>query len=293
MWSEIETQVPLTVRAKRSLDGSVHFVAGVLVALLFLLPLFWTVSVSFREVGQPLPRTLEWVPDPATGENYVEVFNVVRFARFAANSLFVVAFAVPITIAVASMAGFAMAQLARRWRMRLTAASFVALMVPLTAVWLPRFITVKELGLIDSRWALIAPAFFGTSPFYVLLFVWTFARIPRETFEAARLDGAGVLRTWLGIAMPLARPTVMAVAVLAFVRYWSSFIEPLLYIHSTSKMTLPLGLRALVQLDRTNWPLLMAGAVMVTAPVILVFVLAQRSFLDDRVSPGRIGRRGS
>ena len=290
MWTEHELLPAPIVRFRRSARATLWFVAGLAIAVVFLLPLFWTVSVSLRGGGQPLPRTLELIPQPATFENYREVFNVVTFARFAANSLFVVLLAVPITVVVASMTGFAMAQISHRWRMRLTVLSFIALMVPLTAVWLPRFIIVKEVGLIDSRWSLVAPAFFGTSPFYVLLFVWTFVRIPNEIFEAARLDGAGLVRTWLGIAVPLARPTVLAVAVLSFVRYWSSFIEPLLYIQSTSKMTLPLGLQALLQLDRTNWPLLMAGAVMVTVPVILVFIWAQRSFLDDRLGPGRIGR---
>jgi multiple sugar transport system permease protein len=155
------------------------------------------------------------------------------------------------------------------------------MMIPLTALWLPRFILVKEAGLIDSRAALVVPALFGTSPFFVLLFLWTFLRVPASIFEAAQLDGAGAFRVWAGIAFPLARPAVVAVGVLAFVRYWSNFVDPLLYIQSTAKMTLPLGLQALLQLDRTNWPLLMAASLMVTAPVIVVFALAQRAFFPD------------
>ena len=290
MQTDLENVTSASVRSRRLLRSAVIHTCSLLVAVLFLLPLVWTLSMSIRPVGQLLPRQLEWIPDPSTLSNYRDVFDVVEFARFAGNSLFVTVIAVPITLIVASMAGFAMAQISRQWRLRLTAVSFVALMIPLTAVWLPRFIMMKELGLIDSRWSLILPAFFGTSPFYVLLFLWTFTRVPGDIFEAARLDGAGAFRTWAGIALPLSGPTVMAVAVLSFVRYWSSFVEPLLYIQSVSKMTLPLGLQALLQLDRTNWPLLMAGAVMVTAPVIVVFLLAQRTFLDDRLGPGRLGR---
>lgn len=290
MQSDLENVAPTSVRSRRIIRSLLIHTCSLLVAGLFLLPLVWTLSMSIRPVGEPLPRRLEWIPEPSTHGNYREVFNVVEFARFAGNSLFVTVIAVPITVIVASMAGFAMAQISRQWRLRLTAVAFVALMIPLTAVWLPRFIMMKELGLIDSRWSLILPAFFGTSPFYVLLFLWTFTRVPVDIFEAARLDGAGAFRTWAGIALPLSRPTVMAVAVLAFVRYWSSFVEPLLYIQSVSKMTLPLGLQALLQLDRTNWPLLMAAAVMVTAPVIVVFLFAQRTFLDDRLGPGRLGR---
>lgn len=264
-------------------------VAAFAAAVLFVLPLVWTVAMSIKPAGRPFSQTLSWIPSDTTLENYRAVFDIVEFGTFAINSVLVVAAAVPITIVVASMAGFAMAQLPRAWRMRLIVLSFIALMIPLTAVWLPRFIFIKELGLIDSRWSLVFPSVFGTSPFYVLLFMWTFLRIPRELLDAGRVDGASLFRVWLDLASPIARPTTTAVAVLAFVRYWNSFIEPLLYIQSVAKMTLPLGLNALLSLDRTNWPLLMTGAVLVTAPVVMVFLFAQRAFLSDPLG-GPVGR---
>lgn len=251
------------------------------VAALFLLPLWLMVAVSVRPLGRPLARELEWLPRPLAWDNYPAVFDLLDLWRFAANSAFVVAVAVPVTIVVASWAGFAMAQLPQAWRLRLTVLSFGALMVPLTAVWLTRFLLFKEAGLLDSRWALIVPAFGGTSPFYALLFLWTFLRVPAGLFEAARLDGAGAFRVWAGVAMPLARPTIVAVGVLAFVVYWSNFIDPLLYIRSRENQTLPYALETLRQLDANNWPLLMAGAAMVTAPVVLVFLLVQRAFLQE------------
>jgi len=260
------------------------------VAVLFLLPLVWMVTTSLREIGQPLARRMEWVPEPVAWSNYPAVFDLLSLWRYAANSTFVVVVAVPLTILVASWAGFAMAQVSRTWRTRLTLFSFAVLMVPLTAIWLPRFILFSQIGLNDTAWALIAPAAMGTSPFYVLLFLWTFLRVPAEIFEAARLDGASALRAWAGIAMPLARPTIMAVGMLAFVVYWSNFIDPLIYIQSTDKQTLPFALSALYQLDRSNWPLLMAGATLVTAPVVLVFLLAQRAFLGQFRDQGWLGR---
>lgn len=246
-----------------------------------VLPLVWMVTLSLRQTGKPLPLHLEWWPRPTAWENYSEVFRVIQFAQFTLNSVLVVAIAVPITVVVASLAGFALSQASREWRLRVTALAVGAMMMPMTALWLPRFIMVKEAGLIDTRASLIFPALFGTSPFFVLLYLWTFLRIPPGIYEAARLDGASAFRLWAGIALPLARPTAVAVGVLAFIRYWSNFVDPLIYIQSTAKMTLPLGLQALLQLDRTNWPLLMAGSVMVTAPVIAVFLLVQRAFLHD------------
>jgi multiple sugar transport system permease protein len=270
MWASHEPRYHAPRRWQRRAKTGLWWTFAIAISAIFVAPLLWTISVSLRETGQPLPRSLELLPEPVSPDNYRRVFSVVAFARFAVNSLFVAAVAVPLTVVIAAMAGFATSQLSRAWRLRLTAISFVALMVPLTALWLPRFIMIKEAGLIDSRWSLIVPAFFGTSPFYVLLFAWAFLRIPPELFEAARLDGAGPFRMLGGIALPLSLPAIMAVTVLAFV------------------MTLPLGLQALLQLDRTNWPLLMAGAVMVTAPVILVFLVAQRAFLQDRPGSGRV-----
>lgn len=259
-------------------------------AALFLLPLIWMVTTSLRETGQALNPRLVWLPDPLAWENYPAVFKVLPIWRFAANSLFIAVVAVTITVVVASWAGFALAQLPLRWRLRVSAVSFAALMVPLTAVWLTRFILFKQVGLIDTPWALIAPAAMGTSPSYALLFLWTFLRVPAETFEAARLDGASALSIWFGVAMPLARPTVTAVGLLGFTVYWSSFIEPLIYIQTIEKQTLPFALQMLHQLDRDDWPLLMAGAVLISAPVVIVFLLAQRYFLQEFRGTGSMGR---
>lgn len=251
------------------------------VAALFLLPLFWAVSASLRRRGVPAPRTIEWIPSPLAWENYRNLFRVVDLHRAILNSLFVAALAVPLTLLAASLAGFAIAQLPTSWRLRLMAVSVLCLMVPLTAIWLPRFILFKEAGLINHRLALVVPALMGTSPFYVLLFVWSFLRVPREVYEAAHLDGASPHRIWAEIALPLARPALVSVGVLAFVHYWNSFVEPLLYLRTADTMTASLALRVLYSLDRTDWPLMLTGAVVVTAPVLVIFALAQRAFLQD------------
>jgi multiple sugar transport system permease protein len=118
----------------------------------------------------------------------------------------------------------------------------------------------------------------GTSPLFVLLFFWTFRRVPSEVFETARLDGAGAFTVWWRIGLPLAVPTIIAVAVLTFLFYWSDFISPLLYLKSQDLYTLPIGVRQLQQLDRSDWPLLMAASVLLAAPAVAVFVIAQRFF---------------
>jgi multiple sugar transport system permease protein len=267
-----------------------RFLVAVAAAALFLAPIGFMFTTSLRQIGVPLSRQLEWFPQSPSWDNYPVALDLARMGQSALNSAFVVVLAVPLTILVASLAGFAMSQLPQGTRLILTLVSFAVLMTPVTAVWLPRFVLFKEAGLLDSRLALVVPALGGTSPFFVLLFLWTFLRIPNEIYESARLDGAGALRVWTGIAMPLARPTIVAVGMLAFVSYWGNFIDPLLYLRSPEKMTLPYSLQILHQLDSTNWPLLMAGAVLVTAPVVLVFAVAQRSYLQQFREQGWLGR---
>ncbi|MBA3365725.1 MAG: carbohydrate ABC transporter permease [Actinobacteria bacterium] len=245
---------------------------------------------SLRKAGLPPPRTPELLPSPLAIGNYERAFELVDIPRYTLNSLIVVAIAVPLTVLFASWAGFAMSILSRRAATALIALSLVALMVPATALLVPRFAIFRTLGLTDTFVPLIAPALMGTSPFYVLLFYWSFRRLPPELFEAARLEGLSPLATWRRVAMPLVRPVTVAVAVLAFVFTWSNFLDPLIYLFDQDKFTLPLGLRALAELDPQNFPLLLAGAVTATAPVVGAFLYVQRFFLQEYRGAGWLGR---
>ena len=258
-----------------------------LVAALFLLPLLWMITASLREPGLPPPTTVEWLPTSPTPTNYAEVFELLPFGRYLANSLAVVVLALPLTIVTASMGGFAMALLEQRSRVALVVLSVALLLVPVTATWLTRFLLFSWVGLTDTLLALVVPALAGSSPLFVLLYYWTFRRTSAEVFEMAHLDGAGVVGVWRRVALPSAWPTTVAVAVLTFILYWSDFISPLLYLRDQSLYTLPMGLRQLQQLDPTDWPLLMAGAVMLTLPAVLFFLLVQHLFLGER----GLGRR--
>ncbi|HEU5099323.1 MAG TPA: carbohydrate ABC transporter permease [Roseiflexaceae bacterium] len=266
-----------------------HAVAIALTAI-FVVPLFWVVAFSLRQTTLPPPLGIEWIPAPLVWGNYRRIFEIIPLGLYARNSLIVVALAAPITLVVASWAGFAMAQLGQRSRHRLVLLAIFLLMVPVTSLWVTRYILFTRLGLIDSIWTLIAPAFMGSTPFFVLLFYWTFRRIPLELFESARLDGASALSVWARIAMPLARPTTVAVGMLTFSLYWSDFLNPLLFLKSDARYTLPVGLSLLKEMDETNWPLLMAGAVVMTTPVIVLFLLVQRYFWPEGRLSGFTGR---
>lgn len=269
-------------RRPRSTLGTVlHHLLSMAVAAVFLLPLLWVVAASLRQPGLPPARTIEWIPDPVSIGNYAEMFQLLPFGRYLLNSLIVVGIAVPLTLVTASMAGFAIAQLEAPIRRRLLVFAVALLMVPISALWLTRYLLFRQVGLVDDLGALIAPALMGSSPLFVLLFYWAFRRVPVEVYETARIEGAGAFTVWQRIAMPLAIPTIVAVSILAFLLYWSDFISPTLYLKSPESYTLPVGVRQLQQLDRTNWPLLMAASVLLAAPTVLVFAIIQRHFLRD------------
>jgi multiple sugar transport system permease protein len=263
------------------LRAGLHVAATLALVLLFVLPLWWMIVASLRPVGLPPPRTIEWWPADPQWRNYAEIFRQVPMGRYALNSLLVVLVAVPLTLLTASLAGFGLSQLRGPWRTRLLIAAIALLMVPAPAVWLFRYQLLSWLGLLTSLWALVLPAFAAGSPLLVLLFYWTFRRNPLELYEAARVEGADAWTAWRRIAMPMARPTVAAVTVLAFALYWNDFTNPVLYLYRPSTYTLPVGLQILKQLDATNWPLLMAGAVVVTLPIVLLFLALQPLFLSD------------
>jgi multiple sugar transport system permease protein len=183
-----------------------------------------------------------------------------------------------------------MAQLPARVRNALVAVSVTTLLVPMMSLWLTRFLVFKWLGVLDTLVALILPAAFGSSPFYVLILHWAFRRVPGELFEAARVDGCGAFRVWWSIGLPLVRPSLLAVAVLSCVYYWSAFIDPMLYLADQANYTLPVALRSLQQLHPARWSLLMAGCVLVTLPVLVAFGLAQRYFLQEHRGTGWFGR---
>jgi multiple sugar transport system permease protein len=268
----------------------VRVMLAAVVAFVFLLPLWFMASESLREPGTPPPRSPELLPSVVSTASYDRAFELVDLGRFALNSLAVAALTVPPAVLFASWAGFAILLVGGRARAALVALSFAALMVPLTALLVPRFALFRWLGLTDTWVPLVAPALLGLSPFYVLLFYWSFRRLPPELFEAARLEGVAPLGMWRRLAMPLVRPVTVAVALLAFIASWSSFLEPLIYLFDADLYTLPLGLRSLSVLDRTNYPVLLAGAVVATAPVVLAFAVAQRYFLHEDRGAGWLGR---
>lgn len=270
-------------RDPRSSAALAWHALAVAIAAVFLLPLVWVLSTSLRLPDLPPPRGIEWVPDPLAFANYGDLFQILPFGRYLANSVLVVLIAVPVTLLTASMGAFAIAQSEDTIRRRLVVLSVALLLVPSTALWLTRYLVYRQLGILDTLAALVAPAVMGSSPLFVLIFYWAFRRLPAELYETARLEGASAVSVWRRVALPLALPSVVVVGLLTFLLYWSDFLSPMLYLRSQALATLPVGLRQLQAFDSTDWPLLMAGSVVLAVPAVGAFAVVQRWFLRSQV----------
>lgn len=264
--------------------------AAAAVSATFLFPLVFLVLGALREPGAPPPTGLEVLVPQLSVAGFQRAFELVDLGRQLVNSGIVALLAVPLTVLVASWAGFAATRLSSRGRRLVIGGSLLALLVPLSALWVPRFVIFSKLSLIDTYVPLVAPALMATSPLYVVLFYWSYCRLPRDLVDAARLEGLGLLSIWRRVAAPLVRPTTFAVGALAFVFHWSNFVDPLLYLNDPDLFTAPLGLRGLKDLGATDFPALLAGSLVVTLPAALAFGAVQHRFLSDVRASGWLGR---
>ncbi|GGJ80007.1 hypothetical protein GCM10010123_07330 [Pilimelia anulata] len=276
--------------ARRRPAPDVRRHAITLVLLAFAPPLLLLLSASLRPPGLPPPAAGGLWPEHLSAESYRRAVELGGLGRAALNSLLVCAVAVPVSVLVAAAAGFAMTRLPRRGARLLVLLSLVALMVPGTALLVPRFALYRALHLTDTLVPLMLPALIATSPLYPLVYWVALRGVPADLYDAARLAGLGPVRTWWSVALPAVRPVTIALATFTFVLTWSNVLDPLLYVYDRDRATLPLALRSLATLDPTDHPVFLAGAVLATAPAVAAFALAQWLMRTRYGSPERTPR---
>ncbi len=220
--------------------------------------------------------------------NYFETFRVAPFGRYYLNSFIVASSVTVLQILVASAAAFAFSRL-RFWARDLIFLLYLStLMIPFLVTMIPNFLIVKELGWYDSYYALILPTAF--SVFSTFLLRQYFRGLPLELDEAARMDGATSLRIWWQIIMPLSGPVIATLAIFNFQGSWNDFLWPLIITSSAEMRTIPIGLASFQGQYSTEWGLLMAGAVIALLPVLTIYILAQKRFVEGITLSGMGGR---
>jgi multiple sugar transport system permease protein len=246
---------------------------------LMMRPFAWMFSTSWRLARDSFSLPPQWLPTAWRIENYREVLDNIPFVAFVLNSLKVAALITVGQLVTCSLAAYAFGRLRFPGRDALFLVFLSQLMVPQQVTIIPVFILIRVLGLLDTHWALIIPAL--VSAFGTFLLRQFFLTIPHELEEAARVDGAGYVRTFLQIILPLAGPGLATLAIFTFNFHWNEFFRPLLFINTWDRMTLPLGLTVMKgYLGVGNVAAIMAGVSMGILPVLLVFLLAQRYLIE-------------
>ena len=262
---------------------ALHAALAVL-ALAALLPLAWMVSASLMPSGEATAVPLHWLPSRPTLEHYRALFARMDLGRQLVNSVVVAAATTASAVVVNAMAGYAFAKLRFAGRDRLLRLMLLALVVPGQIGMLPLFLIVRSLGLVNTLAGVMVPGL--TSIFGIFLVRQYALSIPDSILDAARVDGAGELRIFRRIALPLSVPILVTLAVFTFLGTWNDFLWPLVVLADESRYTLPVGLASLAGEHVQDTELMMAGAVVTIAPAVLLFVALQRYYLAGIMGGG-------
>ena len=253
-------------------------------AAVMLLPLVWMLVTSVETLAESrhFPPTI--VPSGIHWENYPNALDSAPFGRFFANSLVVTLASVAGNLVFCSLAGYAFARLRFFGRDVIFIVLLATLMVPFQVTMIPTFLIVQHLGLVNSLGALIAPNL--VTPFGIFLLRQFFRTLPIDLEEAARIDGCSRLGVLFRVVLPLSMPALATLGIVTFLWTWNDFLWPLIAISSTDQSTVQLGLASFQGAHQTRWTLLMAGNVVALAPMLLVFVFAQRWFVQSIAATG-------
>lgn len=258
-------------------------ISGVTIA-----PYLWAVSTSLKYRTDVFTKTPKWIPNPMHFGNYKEVFEMAPFGLYLLNTIIVVTVILVFQLLTMTTASYAFARLEFKGSNFFFMLFIIQMMLPVHATILPNYLIVNKLGLLDTRLALMMP-FFATG-YGTFLLRQTFRQVPKDFEDAAVIDGCSGLRFLYSVLIPMAKPTLVAQALISVVTHWNDFFWPLVVSDKPAIRTLTIGLAMFVQQESgADWTLLMAATVFVTAPLMIVFLIFQRKFIESFMSAGLKG----
>ena len=256
-------------------------------AMLMLAPLVWMVSTSLKDEGDVFLIPVQWIPKRILWSNYPAALTFVPYGRYFLNSVVVTGLAVLGTVLSSSLVAFAFARLRGPGKDLLFIILLSTLMLPGEVTLVPVYLLFRNLGWLDTYLPLILPSWFGGSAFYIFLLRQFFLTLPTELDDAAKIDGASLFHIYARIVMPLSKPALASVAIFSFFMHWNSFLPPLIYLNTSEKYTLPIGLRLyLSTLANSHWNYLMAATLVAILPPLVLFFVSQRFFIQGAVLTG-------
>lgn len=290
--SPLSLPTVFSYRTRRLVGRTLLYLLVIGSSTLFMVPFIYTVLSSLKTPSELFMYPPTWIPATPQPQNYAEVFERVAFGRWLWNSFYVAIVGTVGGVLSAAVVAYSFARFRYPGRDALFMLTLSTMMLPIEVTLIPLYLMFARVGWLDTFYPLIVPSFFGGGAFLIFLLRQFFMTIPKDLDEAARIDGASYLRIFWQILIPLSIPALATAAILTFMGRWDAFLEPFIFINSTSNFTVAIGIRYFQAVTATadaaehREHLLMAASVMMTAPIILLFFTAQRYFVRGIVMSG-------
>ncbi|MGE5581140.1 MAG: carbohydrate ABC transporter permease [Bacillota bacterium] len=262
----------------KKLHFSSHFFL-IICSLFFILPFYILVATSFKTQAECYVYPIKWLPEQWDIQNYLEIFKVIPFARYFANTAFITGMNVLGVTLCCPLAAYSLARLNWKGRDTVFFITLAVMMIPYQVIMVPIFIVFSKLNLVGTFWPLIIPQYLGV-PFYIFLLRQFFKGLPKDLEDAARIDGCSEFKIFLRVFMPICRPAILTIIIFQLLGSWNDFTGPLIYLQKSDMYTLQIGLQQFKTAHLTLWPLMMAASVLISLPIIIVFFFAQKRFME-------------
>ena len=270
--------------SKERVLSYVRSIVLIALALIVAMPIFWMISASFKFEADIFSFPIEWIPSNPTFHNYEAVWTEYPFAQWYLNTFKVTFGIVLLSLTVSSMAGYAFAKLDFPGKNVLLFLYISTMMIPFELRIIPQLTVYQLIGIQDTHWTVILPWMFN--PFHIFLFRQAIMQIPSEITESAKIDGCPQRRVFWQLMIPNVVPTIMALLIIQFVWSWNSYLAPLIFISTTAKQLIGPGITMFVEEYSQNYGLQMAGASSALLPILIVYLLAQRYFIEGVAMTG-------
>jgi len=272
---------------KLKLQKIVFFIILGIAALVYIGPFLFSLSISFNADKNVFEWPIKLFPETLTLDNYKNVWNELPFGKWLFNSVLVTTIQTVTNVFFSALAGFAFARLEFKGRKLIFGLLLSSLMIPGIILLVPKFIILNEFQLINSYGGLIIPGLVGVTN--IFLMKQFFETIPKDLEQAALIDGCSYFRIFWQVFLPISKPALAAVAIYTFQGSWNEFLWPVIVTYTEDMYTLPLGMASLRTELLTDWPLLMAGTILISLPTLMIFIIFQRYFVQGVASSGLKG----
>lgn len=252
----------------------------IIVSAAALLPFFWLIRSSLMDRKQLFEFPIKVIPGPFMWENYPKALGSQPFGRYFINTLFLVVVSTIGTVLTSAMAGYSFTRLKWKGKKVVFYALLTTMMIPSFITLIPTFLIWSNIRLTDTYWPLVMPAWLGGGAYNIFLVRQFFMTIPKDLDEAALIDGASQPRIFWSILMPQIKPVLATISIFTFMNVWNDLLGPVIYLNSQDKYTLSVGLSAFRGMYGTRWDFLMAASTVVTLPMILIFFMFQKYFVE-------------